>query len=259
MSETKNIPISQIEPNKGQIEGLPKNPRFIKDARFEALKKSIEDAPEMLALRELIVYPIKGQSVIKYVAICGNMRLRACQQLGYKELPCKVLPVETPVEKLREYTIKDNIGFGADDWDVLANEWDADELAEWGVELVNDFADDEQNPYTGKTEIPQYDVKGEQFLPTDLYDTTKADLMIKEIENSDLIEGEKQFLIAAAKRHIVFNYRKIAEYYASATPETQRLMEKSALVIIDLDNAIANGYAECSKAIEQMRKTEINE
>lgn len=131
MAETRNIHIKELEVNKGQIEGLPQNPRFIKDERFTALKKSIEDAPEMLALRELIVYPHNG----KFVIIAGNMRFRACKDLGYKEIPCKVLPEDTPVEKLREYTIKDNIGFGADDWDIIANEWDINELDGWGMEL----------------------------------------------------------------------------------------------------------------------------
>lgn len=69
----KNIEISLLEPNKGQIKGLPRNPRTIKDKRFKALKKSIEDAPEMLALRELLVYPHNG----KFVVIGGNMRLKA--------------------------------------------------------------------------------------------------------------------------------------------------------------------------------------
>lgn len=131
MAETRNIHIKELEVNKGQIEGLPQNPRFIKDERFTALKKSIEDAPEMLALRELIVYPHNG----KFVIIAGNMRFRACKDLGYKEIPCKVLDADTPVEKLREYTIKDNIGFGADDWDLIANEWDINELDGWGMEL----------------------------------------------------------------------------------------------------------------------------
>lgn len=104
MTENKSIRVKDIEVNKGQIYGLPKNPRFIRDERFEALKKSIEDAPEMLTLRELLVYPYND----KYVVIGGNMRLRACIDLGYKEVPCKVLEEETPVAKLREYAIKDN-------------------------------------------------------------------------------------------------------------------------------------------------------
>lgn len=129
--ETKNIKIKDLATNDGQIEGLPKNPRQIRDHRYEKLKKSIEDAPEMLQLRELLVYPHGG----KFVIIGGNMRYRACKELGYKELPCKVLDADTTPEKLREYAIKDNESFGQYDWDLVANEWDADEITDWGVEL----------------------------------------------------------------------------------------------------------------------------
>lgn len=133
--ETKTIKIKDLATNDGQIEGLPKNPRQIRDHRYEKLKKSIEDAPEMLQLRELLVYPHGG----KYVIIGGNMRYRACKELGYKELPCKVLDAETPVEKLRQYAIKDNENFGEYDWDLVANEWDTAELEDWGVELPTDW------------------------------------------------------------------------------------------------------------------------
>ena len=141
MLEQKNLDISLLEVNKGQLYGLPKNPRFIKDDRYLALKKSIEEAPEMLSIREIVVYPLENGH---YVVIGGNMRLRACQEIGYKELPCKILPLETPVAKLREYTIKDNIAFGSNDWDVIANEWDTEELSEWGMEGV-DFLMDTNN------------------------------------------------------------------------------------------------------------------
>lgn len=141
MLEQKNLDISLLEVNKGQLYGLPKNPRFIKDDRYLALKKSIEEAPEMLSIREIVVYPLENGH---YVVIGGNMRLRACQEIGYKELPCKILPLETPVAKLREYTIKDNIAFGSNDWDVIANEWDTEELTEWGMEGV-DFLMDTNN------------------------------------------------------------------------------------------------------------------
>lgn len=140
MPDIKTIPIKQLEVNKGQIEGLPQNPRFIRDQRYEALKKSIQDAPEMLSLRELLVMP-HGK---KYVVIGGNMRLRACKDLGYEEVPCKVLDKDTPVEKLREYAIKDNNGFGEDDWDILANEWDEVELLDWGMELPPEWGQDAQ-------------------------------------------------------------------------------------------------------------------
>jgi hypothetical protein len=142
----KNIPIKQLELNEGQIDGLPKNPRFIKDDRFRALIKSLQDAPEMLNLRELIVVEHDNS----YVVIGGNMRLRASIELGITELPCKILPKDTPVEKLREYTIKDNNGFGENDWDLLANEWDEIELEEWGTELPTDWDDaDKEHLETG--------------------------------------------------------------------------------------------------------------
>jgi ParB-like chromosome segregation protein Spo0J len=129
--KSKLIPISAIEGNKGQIDGLPKNPRLIKDAKFEKLKKSIEDNPEMLGARELIVYPYND----KFVIIGGNMRFTACKELGYKELPCKVLPADYSPEQLRAITIKDNVAFGENDWENLANEWDAVELEEWGLDV----------------------------------------------------------------------------------------------------------------------------
>lgn len=143
MENIQDIDIKRLEVNKGQVEGLPKNPRFIRDERYKALVKSIEDAPEMLKLRELLVVEHGN----KFVVIGGNMRLRACKELGMESVPCKVLPADTPTAKLREYAIKDNNGFGEDDWDILANEWDAEELADWGVELPTDWdMEDEPEP-----------------------------------------------------------------------------------------------------------------
>ena len=137
MAEVRNISISKLEINEGQMYGLPRNPRWIRDARYEALKKSIQDAPEMLDLRELLVYPLSDLEghEDKFIVIGGNMRLRACTELGFDEVPCKVLPLETPVKKLREYVIKDNESFGQNDYDILADEWDSEELQGYGMEL----------------------------------------------------------------------------------------------------------------------------
>jgi len=141
MENIQDIKISKLEVNKGQVEGLPKNPRFIRDERYKALVKSIEDAPEMMWLRELIVVEHGN----KFVVVGGNMRFRACKELGWKSVPSKVLPADTPPKKLREYARKDNIAFGEDDWDATANEWDAEELQEWGMELPMDWG---QEPTT---------------------------------------------------------------------------------------------------------------
>jgi len=132
----KNINIDNLEINRGQLEGLPKNPRFIRDNRFKNLKKSIIEAPEMLELREILVYPISKE---KYIVIAGNMRLRACMELGYKEVPCKVIDPETPVSKLREYVIKDNVDFGENDFKLISSEWNNFNLEDWGIENFKDF------------------------------------------------------------------------------------------------------------------------
>lgn len=142
------IPLSKIEPNKGQIEGLPKNPRFIRDEKFEKLKKSISEDIEMTALREILVIEHDG----KYVIIGGNMRFRAMQDLGIKEAPCKVIPAGTDVEKLRAYTIKDNAGFGDWDWDDLANEWSDDPLSDWGVDV---WEAEQEKQSEGTTEVEE--------------------------------------------------------------------------------------------------------
>ena len=125
------VHITKLVNNKGQIKGLPKNPRFVKDHKFVQLKQSIKDDPEMLELREVIAVDYNGELVV----IAGNMRLNACLELGIKEVPCKILPQDTPVDKLKAITIKDNIGYGEHDWDALANEWEYQELLDWGLDV----------------------------------------------------------------------------------------------------------------------------
>ena len=127
------VSLNKLKNNTGQIEGLPKNPRFIKDDKFKKLVKSIQEDPEMLDLREVIAYDNNGELIV----IAGNMRLRACQELGIKEVPTKILPQSTPVVKLKAYTIKDNVAFGEHNWDDLANNWDAQELTDWGLDIPN--------------------------------------------------------------------------------------------------------------------------
>lgn len=126
----QQVALSKLRLNTGQIEGVPKNPRYIKDERFEALKKSIQDDPEMLELREIIAYDNNGELVI----VGGNMRYRAMKELGFKDAPVKVLPRETAPEKIRAFIVKDNIAFGQNDWDILGNEFDVEELTDWGLE-----------------------------------------------------------------------------------------------------------------------------
>lgn len=131
MIKTKMIPVAALENNTGQIKGLKKNPRFIKDDRYKHLVKSMKDFPDMLDLRELIVFSL-GK---KFITIAGNQRLRGGKENGYKSMPCKVLPASTSIAKLKRITILDNVQFGQDDWDLLSLEWSEAELIEWGMEV----------------------------------------------------------------------------------------------------------------------------
>lgn len=128
--EVKEIPIDLVVENTGQIPNVPENPRRITDEDFELLKKSINESPEMKNLDEVKVYPYKG----KYVAIGGNHRTRAYKELGWKTVLCKVLPKNTPVEKLCEYIMKENMQYAKNDPYKLQN-WDKDQLTDWGVDV----------------------------------------------------------------------------------------------------------------------------
>ena len=130
--EIKMYPLEKLELNEGQLKGLGKNPRYIKESEFEKLKKSISDSPEFLEARPLLAYPLDNGN---YIVIAGNMRLRAARELDFKEIPCYIFDKKTPIKKLKEYTIKDNVEFGSTDWDELANgEWETDDLQDWGVD-----------------------------------------------------------------------------------------------------------------------------
>ena len=248
VAQTVMLPIGKIDNNHGQVDGLPKNPRIIRDKQYEALKRSVTEAPEMLTYRELLVYPFEG----RYVVIGGNMRLRVLKDLGEKAVPCKVLPEDTPVEKLREYTIKDNTSGGEWDWDDLANAWDESELDAWGLELpvgMDTAGDEEDENYSRKIEVPIYEPTGEDVPVKALTDTAKYDGLVDEIRKAKIDSEIKDFLLTAATRHIVFDYAKIADFYANATPEVQSLMERSALVIIDFDKAVENGFVKMTEEI----------
>ena len=114
-----------------KIKSNPNNPRLIKDDKFQKLVKSIKEFPEMLDKRPLVcVTDVDG----KVYPLGGNMRLKAAQELGMKELPV-TLADDWTEEQRRQFVIKDNIGYGDWDWDSIANEWDAEQLSEWGLDL----------------------------------------------------------------------------------------------------------------------------
>lgn len=119
--------------------------------------------------------------------------------------------------------------------------------------------DETQKKYTTKVESPIYEPKNQKPHLFELCDKSKSQRLIREIENSSLNYDEKNFLIDAAKRHNVFNYEKIADYYANSSNEMQELMEKSALVIIDFEKAIQLGYVKLCDEIRTQYLEEYGE
>ena len=127
--ETRRIKLTDLVLNEGQIAGLPTNPRQWTKTELNKLKKSLQETPELLEARGILVYPWEG----KYLVLGGNMRLSALKFLKAKDVPCIVFPEDTPIDKLKEVVIKDNGSFGAWDFDQLANEWGDLPLVDWGV------------------------------------------------------------------------------------------------------------------------------
>lgn len=175
----ERINLSCLELNEGQIVGIPKNPRYLKGEEHDKLKKSLKDSPELLQYKPLMVYAIEGG---KFVVICGNMRLRICQELhnegveGFDALPCFVLNKDVPIAKIKEYAIKDNVQAGNWDWDELANgDWEVDDLQDWGVDcsfLCNDSEDnadiDALFEDAQKTEDKPKEIKLSVHIPEEL-------------------------------------------------------------------------------------------
>lgn len=141
--ETREISLAKLFPNEGQIPGLKKNPRTLDEVSFQKLKKSLQDDPEMLDIRELVVYPLEDDH---YVVIGGNMRLRAGEDIGLTRMPCKILPKNFPIKKMEAILVKDNVAFGSWDFEELYNSWNIPELAEWGLNIAFPEEEEEKEP-----------------------------------------------------------------------------------------------------------------
>lgn len=232
----------------------PDNPQTVTEEEFGKLRDSMRRIHGFLRTRPLLV---EEDGTIK----CGNKRFRALVRNGVLVVPAdyvRRLSDYTP-EEVREFILQDNLQRG--DWDVdkLLAQYSADELKALGGgfdELIAEFAAkgaESEFEYSSKIEAPQYNITGDNPELDDLYDTDKADALAKEIDEADVPKKVKAFLKVAAMRHVVFNFRNIAEYYAHADAKVQRLMEKSALVIIDFEDAIRNGFVIVSERMAALR------
>ena len=168
------INIQEVKPNEN-------NPRFIKDYKFKKLVKSIKEFPEMLKLRPIVVNS-------DMVVLGGNMRLKACKEAGLKEV--YILKADDLTEQQeREFIVKDNVGFGEWDWDVLANDWNTQQLEDWGMEVIG--FDVDEDDLSDSFSLPDGDK-----APFQQQTYTLADAQAQQIKNA----------IADVKKTEEYNY-----------------------------------------------------
>lgn len=242
--ELEKIQLKKIKP-------YANNAKLHPAEQVEQIKKSIEDFGynDPIAIDE-------NNEIIE-----GHGRYLALMEMkdGDDEIEVLILRGLTEKQKIAYRNVHNqltmNTGIDLDllqeELDKIENEYD---MAFYGLETdyEEDIEEVLENPYSQKVKIPQYEPTGENPDINDLVDDFKTNELIKEIETADITEEQKEFLKKSAQRHLTFNYKNIAEYYAHQDKTMQDLMEKSALVIIDLDDAIANGYVEVMQKFQEM-------
>tara|TARA_R100000655_G_scaffold107158_1_gene157238 strand:+ start:156 stop:890 length:735 start_codon:yes stop_codon:yes gene_type:complete len=234
--KTEKIEIGKLKPAKY-------NPRQISTKQYKDLKESIKKFG--------LVDPIIVNKDVTVIG--GHQRLKICKELKYKQIDCVVLDLSK--EEERELNIRLNKSGGEFDMDILANEFNIDDLVDWGFKHIdlglNIDKINEENPYTDKVDSPSYEASNIKPKIDELVDVTKTNDLIKKIKKSNINKNDKDFLIKSAQRHIIFNYSKIADYYAHSNKEVQELMEDSALIIIDFEKAIKQGYVRLNTEITE--------
>ena len=203
--------------------------------------------------------------------IAGHGRVLAAQKLSESKVPTIELAHMTDTQK-KAYIIADNqLALNAG-WDKEILGLEIEELKEEGfnidligfdskflVDIYDESSYDEDDKYTQKTDIPLYEPSDIKPSLKFLYDKTKLTHLIGRIKDSKLPKEEKDFLLLAAGRHIVLNFEFIADYYAHSDKEMQELMEESALVIVDINKAITNGWVNLSKELSDIYTADVAE
>lgn len=240
-----------VEKKLSEITPYEKNPRN-NDNAVDPVAESIKE----FGFKVPIVIDKDG------VIVAGHTRYRAAKKLKLKTVPC-IIADDLDDEQIKAFRLADNKVGELAEWDDELLNQQLDEIFNIDMELFGfefiEEKEDEGNPYTAKIDIPHYEITGENPDLSDLADDQKAMDLIDEIYASDVDDDIKDFLVLAAYRHVKFNYAKIAEFYANADAEVQDLMERSALVIIDYEKAIANGYTKLSETVEEMLRSDLDE
>lgn len=253
--EIKSVPISNLvfDPN---------------NARKHSAKnlKAIASSLEKFGQRKPVV-------VHNGVIIAGNGTVEAARSLDWTEITITEVPSDWDIATAKAFAIADNRTAELAEWDtpvlveqLLEMEDEGYDLKEFGfddgiMETLQKDIDDAaglQQTYSNKMNIPQYEVVGEEPPLTELFDSSKSDNLKQQVLDAKLPNDLKEFLLMAANRHVVFDYQKIAEFYPHQPAEIQQLMEESALVLIDAEDAIRNGYANFLTTIEQLEELDGN-
>jgi len=179
-----------IEVKVAEVKANPNNPRIIKDDKFKKLVKSIQEFPEMLKLRPIIVND-------DMVVLGGNMRLKACKEAGLKTIPIIKASLLTE-EKQKEFIVKDNVGYGEWDWDDLANNWDAEQLTDWGLDIPN-FEAEVLEAQEDDFAVPDGGIETDIVLG-DLFEIGEHRLLCGDSTDSDQVER----LMNGHKAELVF-------------------------------------------------------
>lgn len=202
------------------------------------------------------------------IVIAGHTRLKASKKLGLKEVPC-IIADDLTEEQIKAFRLVDNKTGELAEWDFEALSAELEELSNMNFDMSDygfdeirkelGIEEDEENPYTQRIEAPFYKPTGNKVEIAEMVDTSKSDELISKIRQAKVPPDIEKFLITASYRHIVFDYGKIADYYSNANKEVQKLFEDSALVIIDFDDAIKNGFVKLVNEIRSMIEEEEEE
>ena len=226
-----------------EIKPYENNPRH-NDNAVDAVANSIRE----FGFKVPIVVDSEG------VIVAGHTRYKAAKKLGLKTVPCLVAD-DLNEEQINAFRLADNKVGELATWDLDTLKVELDnigeiDMSEFGFSL-NDLTEDET--YTRKIEPPTYEPTEETAPGIDeLCDKSKYDDLLRYIDNADIPQEVADFLRLAATRHIVYDYGRIAEFYAHQPKEIQELMELSALVIIDYDKAVANGFVKLTNELETL-------
>ena len=213
----QNVPINTVKAN-------PNNPRIIKDDKFAKLVKSITDFPQMLNLRPIVVND-------DMVVLGGNMRLKACKEAGLKEIPI-IKASELTEQQQKEFIVKDNVGYGEWDWSDLANNWDSDQLEDWGLDIPGfdaEVIEAEEDDFA----VPDGGIETDIVLG-DLFEIGEHRLLCGDSTDSDQVAK----LMNGQKAEISFTS---PPYNAGTTP-TEVKMGKSSKYANDNDNKSEDEY-----------------